>query len=257
MNRKLLFIVVGLAVAAIVVGATGCVAALPGGGAKVSLPTPSVVFSQQNTGIWVSGEGKVTVRPDVAILNVGVEAQATTVSEAQRQAAEAMTAVYNELEKMGVAEKDIKTQNFSISPVTRWEDNKEILEGYRVSNMVTAKVRKVDDAGPIIDAAVKAGGDYIRVNGITFTVDDPTAYSQEARDKAMADAKTKAQQLANLAGVKLGKATYISESGGYIPLPYDYYLKGAEGAPVPAPTTPISPGETEIRLSVQVVYSID
>ena len=72
----------------------------------------------------------------------------------------------------------------------------------------------------------------------------------------MADAKVKAEQLADLGGVKLGKPIYISESGGYIPLPRDYYLKsGAEGAP--APTTPISPGETEVRLSVQVVYSIN
>jgi len=254
--KKKLPLIIGLVLVALVIGVTGCAASLPEGSPKLSWPTAGIVLSQQTTGIWVTGEGKVSMIPDVAILNLGVESQAATVDEAQQQAAEAMTAVYNELEKMGVAEKDIKTQNFSISPVTRWEDNKEILEGYRVSNMVTAKVRKVDDAGPIIDAAVKAGGDYIRVNGITFTVDDPTAYSQEARDKAMADAKTKAQQLANLAGVKLGKATYISESGGYIPVVRDYLKAEAAPVPAPAPTTPITPGETEITLTVQVVFSI-
>lgn len=255
MNRKvLLFAVAGLAIAAIIVGATGCAGAWPEGSPKVSLPN---VFSQQNTGIWVSGEGKVTVRPDVAILNLGVESQALTVTEAQQKAAEAMTAVVEELDRLGVDEKDIKTQVFSIQPVKRWKDDQEILEGYRVTNMVTAKIREVDKTGTVIDAVVQAGGDLIRINGISFTVDDPTAYYGEAREKAMADAKAKAQQLANVAGVKLGDPTYISESGTFIPIPYDYYLRGAEAAPVPAPTTPLSPGETEIQLTVQVVYSID
>ena len=113
----------------------------------------------------------------------------------------------------------------------------------------------MDKTGIIIDAVARAGGDYIRINSISFTVDDPTAYHEEAREKAMADAKAKAKQLADLADVKLGKPIYISEAGGYIPVPYPARAEMVP-APAPAPPTPISPGETEIRLTVQVVYSI-
>jgi len=88
-------------------------------------------------------------------------------------------------------------------------------------------------------------------------VDDPSAYYKEAREKAIADAKAKAKQLADLADVKLGKPIYINEAGGYIPIIREYPAR-AEAIPVPAPAppTPISPGETEVRLTVQVVYSI-
>ncbi len=215
--------------------------------------TEGINISNQQEGIWVTGTGEVSVVPDVAILGLGVEAQAATVAEAQAQAAEAMDAVMDVLNDYGVASKDIKTQYYSILPLRRWDDGKEILLGYRVTNTVTAKIRNIEDTGSIIDAVTAAGGDYTRINGISFTVDDPDAYKVEAREEAMADAKAKAEQLAELAGVTLGKPTYIAESSGYIPIYYD--LRGtAEG--VPAPTTPISPGETEIRLTVQVVYSI-
>ena len=259
MKRKLLLLSICLVLVVAVVGTTGCRVALPEGSPSVSLSNAGIIFSQQNTGIWVTGEGKVSVVPDVAILSLGVEAQAITVVEAQQQAAEAMEAVFEELDKNGVAKKDIKTQHFSIYPVRRWDRDKdeEILVGYRVTSTVTAKIRKVDEVGTIIDAVTKVGGDYTRIkNSISFTVDDPTAYSEEIREKAMADAKTKAEQLADVAGVELGKPTYISESSGYIPVPREYIA--VEGAPVPvsAPTTPISPGETEIRLTVQVAFSI-
>jgi len=253
MKRNLL-LVICLTLVVIAAGATGCSReAVTSGGV---LGDKGIILSQQNTGIWVSGEGEVSVVPDVAILNLGVEAQAATVAEAQRQAAEAMEAVMAELDEHGIDEKDIKTQRYSIYPVRRWRDDEEILVGYRVTNMVTAKIRNVDDTGSIIDAVARVGGDYTRINSIVFTVDDPATCYEEVREKAMADAKAKAEQLAKLGGVNLGKPTYISEGGGYIPVPRDYYLKsGAEGAP--APTTPISPGETEIRLTVQVVYSIE
>jgi uncharacterized protein YggE len=256
MKKNLLFIV-GLALVAIVAGVTACTAtpAPTSVSSPESLSNTGIILSQQNTGIRVTGEGTVTVVPDVAILNLGVEAQATTVAQAQQEAAEDMEAVVKELDERGVAKKDIKTQRFSIYPVKRWENEREILIGYRVNNMVTAKIRNVDDTGTIIDAVARVGGDYIRINGISFTLDDPTAYHEEARKKAMDDAKTKAEQLASLADVKLGKPIFISESGGFIPVPRDVFLR-AEGAPAPAPTTSISPGETDVRLSVQVVYSI-
>ena len=257
--KKRLF-VVSLALVLITVGAIGCTDfGFPE--ATPPVPTPEgtgIILSQQNTGIWVTGEGKVTVIPDVAVLNLGVEAQAITVAEAQQQAREAMEAVTAVLDDYNIAQKDITTQHFSIYPVRRWEKDREILVGYRVTNTVTAKIRKVDNTGIIIDAVARVGGDYIIINGISFTVDDPTVYNDEAREKAVADAEAKAKQLADLADVKLGKPIYITEAGGYIPIIREYPAR-AEAAPVPAPAppTPISPGETEIRLTVQVVYSIN
>jgi uncharacterized protein YggE len=254
MKRKLL-LAISLALVVITVGAVGCNGALSFPKAEQAPETGGIIISQQNSGIWVAGEGKVSVVPDVAILSLGVEAQATTVAEAQQQATEAMEAVMNMLDDHGVADKDIKTQYFSIYPVRTWENDKEILVGYRVNNMVTVKIRKVEDTGIIIDAVARAGGDYIRINSISFTVDDPTRYYKEVRDKAMADAEAKAEQLADLGGVNLGKPTYISEGSISLPVTREYYPEVVP-APAPSPVTPITPGETEISLTVQVVYSI-
>lgn len=253
MSRKLIkIIVLGLALVALLAGTVGC-EGFPSPPSGTSSSGGGLVFSQQNVGIWVTGEGKVSVVPDVAILSLGVEAQATVVAEAQSQAAAAMEAVLRELDNYGVAERDIKTQQFNISPVRKWVEDKEVLIGYRVNNMLIAKVREVANAGIIIDAVVRAGGDNIRINSISFSVDDPTDYYKEAREKAMADAELKAKQLAKSGGVKLGEPIYINESGGYVPIVREYF---AEAMPAPAAVTPVSPGETEIRLMVQVVYSI-
>ena len=163
-----------------------------------------------------------------------------------------MDRVINALTDNGVDDKDIQTQYFSIDRVTRWdrEGEEEIVVGYRVTNTVTAKIREIDKAGSIIDAVAAAGGDFTRINSIGFSVDDPSAYYDEARQEAMADARAKAEQLAELAEVELGKPTYISE-GIISPV---YQRSMYEGAA--PPTTPISPGEMELTLSVQVVYAI-
>lgn len=208
-----------------------------------------------SSGIWVTGEGRITVVPDVAILSLGVEAEAATVEKAMDEAAVAMDRVISILRANGVAEKDIQTRWFNIYPVRRWTDNgQEILLGYRVTNTVTVKIRDIEATGGIIDAVAKAGGDLIRIQGVTFTVDDPSQYYVEARAEAVQDAIDKAQQLADLAGIQLGNPFYISEGGGFVPIYRDYGLMAAEGGSVPI--TPISPGETEITLTVQMAFAI-
>ena len=222
---------------------------------KTATPSLGGIFSTQQEGIWVTGTGKVSVVPDIATLRLGIEAQEVSVAEAQSKATEAMNRVMDALDDNGVADKDIQTQRFSIQRVTRWDNVKqeEIVIGYRASNIVTAKIRDLDKVGDIIDAVAKAGGDLTRIDGIAFSVDDPSAYHEEAREKAMADAKAKAKQLANLADVTLGKPTYISES---IQIPSPIYPRVAyEEAPIPA-AAPISPGEMEISLTIQVAYAI-
>ncbi|MBA7631137.1 26 kDa periplasmic immunogenic protein [subsurface metagenome] len=181
--------------------------------------------------------------PDIATLRLGIEAQEATVAEAQSQATEAMDRVMAALTDNGVAEEDIQTQYFSIRQITRWVDEEQVVVGYRVTNMVTTKIRDIDNAGIIIDAVAEAGGDLTRIDSIGFSVDDPSVFYEQARQEAMADANAKAEQLAELAGVTLGKPTYISEGIQVPPV-----IRMAEAA--------ISPGEVEISLRLQVVYAI-
>jgi len=246
MKKKWLW-VLGLMLALAVVGLCGC-----------SPELSNVQLSCQQKGIWVTGQGEVTVTPDIATLRLGIAAEAPTVAEAQSQAAEAMDKVMAALKDNDVDKKDIQTQYFNIRQVTKWDRIKEEEEviGYRVTNMVTAKIREVDKAGTIIDEAAKAGGDFTRIDSISFSVDEPSAYYEEARKEAMADAKAKAEHLAKLGGVSLGKPTYISEGAQTPPVIYrEAVMEAGIPAPAPAPT-PISPGELEISLTVQVAYAI-
>jgi len=249
MTRNLLVgvgvVVISLALVLSLVGFSACTAG----------PTTigTVDLNTQQEGIWVNGQGEVTVTPDLATLWLGVEAQADTVTEAQSQAVEAMDNVMTALTDNGVDEGDIQTQYFSIDQVTRWDDDEIVVIGYRVTNMVIAKIRDIDNVGAIIDAVAEAGGDLTRINNIAFSVDDPSEYYEEAREEAMADAKDKAEQLADLAGIELGQPTYISEGNIYPPVVY----RDAGMAPEEGYTTSISPGEIELTLTVQVAYAIE
>lgn len=218
-------------------------------------PTAPIQNGSQQTGVWVNGEGKVSAEPDLAILTLGIEAQAETVDRARTQAADAIDQVMESLRKSGVAERDIQTTRFSIFPVRKWdrETEEEILVGFRVSNMVTAKMRDIEETGPIIDSVAEAGGDLTRIQGITFTIEDPEIHQIRAREEAEAIARAKAEQLAHMAGARLGVVTYISESGGYYPVPVAVpAMDEAVGV-----STLISPGEQEITVSVQIAYTLE
>ncbi|MBM3118365.1 MAG: DUF541 domain-containing protein [Chloroflexi bacterium] len=249
------------------IGVGGCVV---GEGAQVSPPAISayvaapefgrpfgIIYSQQQVGLWVTGEGKATAVPDVVLLSLGIESEAKTVAEAQRNAVEAMNKVMRALKANGIAEKDIQTQRFNISPIRRWieSERREEVIGYQVTNIVVAKVRQVDKAGGIIDSVAEAGGDLTRIQNIGFTVDDPTPYYNEAREEAVKAAMAKAKQIAGISNIKLGRLLYVSEGTPSVPPMRDYYVMKAEGT-AQAPT-PISPGELEFQVTVQMVYDID
>ncbi len=262
MKRRLLLpISLGLALMLAVVGLSGCGPGSAGITGLGEFPSSlEVNLNSQQQGIWVSGSGEVTVTPDIATLRVGVEAQEATVAEAQAKASEAMDKVMISLADSGVAKEDIQTQYFRIRERTRWDDetNQEVVIGYRVTNRVTARIRDIEKVGSIIDAVVEAGGDLIRIDDLGFSVDDPSAYYDEAREKATADAKARAEKLAAQTGVTLGKPTFISESVHMPPI-YEGMLYAGGGAPMPAPAPAppsISPGEVKVSLTVQVAYSI-
>lgn len=250
MGKKNWLPIVGLALVLVMVSLAGC-----GPSTTIKESIEGINISNQQEGIWVSGTGEVSAVPDIVDLRLGIEATETSVAEAQTQAAEAMDDVMAALTSNGVAAKDVQTQYFSIRQVTRWDWDweEEVVIGYRVTNTVAVTIRDVDKVGSIIDAVAEAGGDLARIDSINFSVDDPSEYYDEVREEAMADAKVKAEELARLAGVGLGKPTYISEST-YVPRVYPQVA--IEMEVVALATTPISPGEAEISLTVQVGYAI-
>lgn len=252
---------IGLIVTVVLIGMVGCTSETNATDDKITTSGETTVTcgGSQQSGIWVDGQGKVSVPTDIAVLSLGVEAQSLTVSEARTQAAEAMEKIMTSLKESGIAEKDIQTYSFRISQTTRWdrETEEEQVTGYQVTNMVNAKVRELGEIASIIDAVAEAGGDLTRIRSIDFTVEDPTTYYAEAREKAFADAKAKAQQLADLAGVTLGKVTFASESSGYYPTPIAVPVSKIAGAGTVEMATSISPGEQEISLGVQVAYTIE
>ena len=192
------------------------------------------------------------------MLSVGVEVTRTTVAVARAEAAEAMEAVRDTLARNGIEERDIKTQFFSISPqYSRPRNGTLEITGYTVSNLLSVTVREIDDVSEVLDDVTAAGGDVVRVNNVSFTVDEPEQYMAQAREQAMNDARARAEQLAELAGVTLGRARSISESTVATPF-FEHGGPVAFAAVAEAgPPTPISPGETEVSLMVFVVYELE
>jgi uncharacterized protein YggE len=218
--------------------------------------TASSDNNSQAQGISVSGEGRASAAPDMAVLSLGVSAKAATVKAANSQAQEGISDLLDSLEDNGVQEKDIQTSQFSIYPEYDYRNDEQVLTGYRVSHMLQVKVRDIDKAGDVIDDAVEAGGDLLQVQSISFTIDDTTALRSEARTEAVADAQAKAEELATLAGVSLGEPTYITESVS-TPSSQPYYDRTYGIAMEEASVTEISTGELEVIVSVYITYTIE
>jgi uncharacterized protein YggE len=209
---------------------------------------------QAAEGIQVTGSGSAFGEPDVAFLYLGISVERNSVREARDEAAIAMQKVVDSIKSNGVAEKDIQTQNFNIQPQYDYIDNRQVLRGYLVTNTISIKVRDTKIVGEVIDDATVAGGDLIRVNSITFAIDDPKELQAQARIEAMKDANAKAQTLAEQGGVKLGKPVSISESMVFYNST-SYERSFDKGQPMP--TTPIEPGQLEITITVSVIYDIE
>ncbi len=207
--------------------------------------------------VTVIGQGKASGAPTVAHINVGVETTAPSAQEAMEANRVTMNALLETIKALGIAEKDIQTGNFSIyadqsptvSPVdTKPESTGEVV--YHVSNQVNLTVRDIAALGDILDQAVAAGAN--NVYGVSFDVEDTSELEAEAREKAVADAQSRAETLAALNGVSVGQVITISEVIGS-PSPVYYDVARAAGL---GGATPIQPGEYEVTVSVQVTYAI-
>ncbi len=214
--------------------------------------------SQQTYTITIDGEGKITAIPDIAEISLGIQTDKVTVATAQKENTDKMNKIIAELKGMGIEAKDIQTTNYSIYPRYDWNEGKQTLLGYTVSQSVTVKIRNLDKIGDIVDKAGSLGAN--QVSSLSFTIDEPEVIKQQAREKALINAKEKAEALAKVAGVKLGKLVSFTESSSPVyPVYRDYAMKsdvagmgGAEA--LPAPT--VEPGSQDVIINVMVTYEV-
>lgn len=202
--------------------------------------------------ISVSGLGEVKSPPDMATISTGVVSEAASAKDALAKNNVAMAAVIAALKNAGVNEEDIQTSGFSVNPKypPYQQGVVQRIVGYTVSNTVTASVKNLKNLGPILDTLVQSGSNSI--NGISFDIDDPKKALNEARTKAVADARAKAELYANAAGVSLGHVVQISESSAVTPpMPMMVRAQAADAASVP-----IAAGQQTVSATVSIVYEI-
>jgi uncharacterized protein YggE len=187
----------------------------------------------------------VNVTPDRASFAFGTVSQATTANAALTACSQSVARVIAALKKAGVAQADIQTADVSLSP--RMNDKGDAIVGYTASNTVTATIKKLGDAGDVVDAAVGAGAD--QVSGPNLLVSDQDAAYRTALKAAVADARAKAETLATASSSTLGKITAIVEGGGAVPVPFQV-AAGAKDSSVP-----IEPGIQKIEATVSVTFA--
>lgn len=213
--------------------------------------------NQRPRSIHVIGTGKVSFAPDKADLTLSVEVQAKTAEAVRTQAANSMDALIKAVKNEGVEDKDIQTRSVSLYPNYSPDTANKII-GYQLSNQVAVCIRDINKASDIIDSAVKAGGNWTRVQGINFGIDNPKAALGNAREKAYTDAKTKAEQYAKLASVTLGSPLHINEGSDIpaAPMPYGE-VRMMKAAMADGASTPVQVGEQEVTVTVDVMFGIE
>jgi uncharacterized protein YggE len=206
--------------------------------------------------VSVSGRGQVAVPPDIATVTLGVEITSMSTDAAIRTSNEIIARVTAALHDLGIADDDIALGWFSVRTVYDHIDGRRELRGYAVSHDLTVKVREIDRTGAVLSTAISAGA--TEVKGLSFSVEDPTPATDRARERAFADARHKAEELARLAGVSLGAVRSMSEQS-YTPVPVErrefMRFSMAESA-APPPDVPINLGDTTFSVDVQVVWDL-
>lgn len=216
--------------------------------------------------ISVSGEGEVFAVPDTAVFSVTVREKAKEVRDAQDAATKKGNDIIAYLKRGGIEEKDIKTVDYSVNPDYEWSQSacpqggycpgKQVLVGFQVSQTLSVKVRDPKKAGDLLSGVGSRGAS--EVSSLSFTIDDEDALKAEARDKAITQAKSKAEVLAKSLGVSLVRVVGFYENEGMGPI-YAYGIGGAErmtadSMPKASPQIPV--GENKIVSNVSVTYEI-
>jgi uncharacterized protein YggE len=231
----------------------GC-AALPAAVAQTppGYQTPPMSAIQPETTITINGKGIVDRAPDIAMITVGVSVEAETASLAMSQQTTKMNGVFAAVRAAGVAERDMQTSNLSLNPVYDYPQNGQPrLRGYNASNQITIRVRDLKNLGKTLDSVVKGGGNTI--HGISFSVDKPEAYQNEARVAAIKDAAARAELYANAVGYKVKRIVTISEMD-YTPRPVPMMARmQLQDA---AESTPVAAGEVSLEQTVSVTFEL-
>jgi hypothetical protein len=201
----------------------------------------------------VSGHGEARAAPDIAMVSAGVRTQAATAKAALQANTAAMSGVFKSMKALGIADRDMQTSNFSVSPVYEpYRDGQtgpQKVIGYQVFNQVTVTIRELARLGEALDTFVSAGSNELA--GVSFSIDKPDPLQDEARVAAIKDAMHKADLMTRAAGVKLGRLMTMSESGGVRPMPAAPMAMRAEKASVP-----IAAGEQQLDADVTLTYEI-
>lgn len=203
--------------------------------------------------ISVSGQGSVEAAPDMATISIGVTHQSDVAGDAMAQTSDAVIAMLERLEGMGVLPKDVQTQNLSLNPV--WSNkpsdqgNIRQITGYVASNSLSVQVRDLSRLGTIMDAVITDGANDF--NGLRFSIQDADPLMAQARAAAVKDAMDKAQQLSEAAGVSLGPVLKIDEGGRVSgPMPM------MDAVRMSAEAMPIATGEVSVSATVQMIFAI-
>lgn len=217
-------------------------------GERSSLTASSTTVEADRRLITAQAVGTVTGTPDLLTVSLGVETRSETARAALDENNRLAGDVIAVIKANGVAPEDLQTSQLTINPT--FDDGSRVT-GYLVTNMVTARLRDIGAAGALIDAVGTAAGDAVRVQQISFSIDDDSALRAAARADAVRRAQAQAQQLADAAGVPLGVIRSITELTGSDPIPYPQaYAADAAGS------VPIEVGTQELSVTVQLTYEI-
>jgi uncharacterized protein len=221
---------------------------------------PSAATAQQasitqaitGTRLDISATGEVSRVPDLAIITAGVVAKAPTASAALQESASRMQRVVAALKRAGIADRDIQTSNVNLNPEYRYPENQSPqLTGYTASNNVTVRFRDVRTSGRILDALVGEGANQI--SGPNLTIDNTDAALDEARAKAIAVGRERAQAYARSLGMRVVRLVALSETGGNsIVQPLPMYAR----AEVAMAKTQIEPGEQKLQITLAMTFEL-
>ena len=204
--------------------------------------------------IAVTGEGKVEMAPDMAMLSLGVMTQADTAAAALKANSDGLSGALDRLKAAGIEGRDIQTSGLSLQPNIDYSSSgrEPQVRGYTASNMLTVRLRDLSVLGQTLDAVVTEGANTL--NGLSFGLQNPDEATDEARRRAVADATHKAALYAEAAGVTLGRIVTISEQGNYGG-PQPMMMAEARFAK-DAGSVPVASGEISIGATISAVYEI-
>jgi uncharacterized protein YggE len=211
---------------------------------------PNGTADKETRQVTVVGAGQVKGTPDTLTVNASIEFVAPDVTGAMNQTSDRQQAVIKALVDSGIDRKDISTTQVSLQPQFAGGDSTAII-GYRASNSIDVKIRKLDTASQALSSIVSTGGDATRINSVNYSIENDSQLVKDARARAFNDAKDRAEQYAQLSGLHLGKVNAITESGGATPPTPMPSPRGAELAAVP-----LEPGQQTVGFSVTVIWEL-